>query len=334
MAQSNRTGYMVCVSSTSADSDAELIIRKLQKLCRGAARERIEKALSHPPFSFRRMSFDAAQSAKADLERLGCVVDIREQTGAVSPAETVLWEKEEPLYQARFASGVDEEFLREQTGVFTSKDAAVEAYRTFRTNLLVKMKEEDTNTFVFTSALPKEGKSVTVANVGISLANTGKNTLLVDLDLRSPTLHTYFGVDSSIGITNIVLDSLDAETAISRTVFDRLNLLPSGPLQPNPSEILSSSAVKELMGYLSNKFDVVLLDSPPVIGLTDSVVIGSIISSVFMVVRSGYTPRQQAELAVRMLENVNCRIHGVVLNEVDMAKTRYGLYGYTKSTEK
>lgn len=323
--------YTVCVSLVSDDADKEAIIKRLSRFCRGASREQIEQAIQSPPFSFRRMSFDSAKSAKDELELLGCRADIREGSGVSSPEESVLFERAKRRHGTRMAKEVDEEALQARMRAFASDDLEVEAYRTLRTNILVTIKEEGRNAFLITSASPKEGKSTVVANLGIALASAGKKTILVDMDLRKPVLHLFMDIDNSFGIANIVLDDLEPDAAISHTAFDRLHLLPSGPIQPNPAELLSSKAVRELLAVLAEQFDVVLVDSPPVIGLTDAVVIGSIIGDAFLVVKAGHTPRQQAVLAVRMLEDVKCRVLGTILNEIDLTKPYYRVYAYSRT---
>ncbi|HUT04221.1 MAG TPA: CpsD/CapB family tyrosine-protein kinase [bacterium] len=322
--------YMVCVKEISSDADVRAIIEKLSKFCKGARMEEIEHAIKSPPFSFRRMNFDSAQAAKEELERLGCALDIREGTGVSSAEEQLLFAQTSRKHMMRLAKGVDEQQLLQGLDVFTSEDPSVEAYRALRTNLLVQMKQDGVNSFLITSPSASEGKSTIVANLGIALANAGKKTILVDMDLRHSVLHEFMGVDNSLGVTNVVLDGLDPDSAISHTVFERLHVLPSGPTPPNPAEILSSSSVRELLATLSDDFDVVLVDSPPLIGLTDAVVLGTIVGGVVLVIRAGRTSRQQMSLAVQMLENVGCRVLGAVLNEVDVHKPYYKVYAYSR----
>lgn len=322
--------YTVCVNFVADDVDREALVRKLSRFCRGASKEEIELAIQSPPFSFRRMNFDSAQTAKDDLERLGCRVDIREGSGVSSPEETVLFHRAKQRHSTRMAKDVDEELLQARMRAFASDDREVEAYRTLRTNILVTIKEEGRNAFLITSASPGEGKSTVVANLGIALASAGKKTILVDMDLRQPVLHLFMGVDNSLGLSNVVFDDLDPDAAISHTAYGRLHLLPSGPIQPNPAELLSSKAVRELLEALAEQFDVVLVDSPPAVGLTDAVVIGSIIGDAFLVVRAGHTIKQQAALAVRMLEDVKCRVLGAILNEVDLTRPYYRVYSYSR----
>jgi len=321
--------YVVCVNAVSLDADKQAIIERVSRFCKGAEKEQIKLAVEDPPFSFRRMNFDSAQAAKQELEKLGCTLDIRESAGVFSAEEAVIVEESRRKHKMRLAKGVDEQQMIDNLWVFTSEDIAVEAYRTFRTNLLVRMKRDEVNSFLFTSASPKEGKSTVVANLGITLANAGKKTILVDMDLRNPILHKFMGIDNSVGLSNIVLDGGDPNAVISHTVFDRLHLLTSGPLLPNPAELLSSSSARELLTGLARDFDVVLVDAPPVIGLTDAVVIGTIVGDVFIVVKAGRTSRQRTALAVQMLENVGCRILGAVLNEVDVDKPYYRVYSYS-----
>jgi len=326
----SQESYMVCVNNVSPEADKRVIIERLLKFCKGAERNQIELAVENPPFSFRRMNFDSAQAAKQELEKLGCALDIREGAGVFSAEETVLLEEARRKHRTRLAKGVDEQHMIDSLKVFTSNDIVVEAYRTFRTNLLVRMKQEGVKSFLFTSASPQEGKSTVVANLGIALANAGKKTILVDMDLRNPVLHRFMGIDNSVGLSSIVLDGGEPDAIISHTVFDRLHLLTSGPVPPNPAELLSSSTVRELLASLAEEFDVVLADAPPVIGLTDAVVIGTILGNAFIVVRAGRTSRQQTSGAVRMLENVGCRVLGAVLNEVDVHKPYYRVYTYSR----
>jgi len=220
--------YMVCVNEITSDADVQAIIENLSKFCKGARLDEVEHAVQSPPFSFRRMNFDSAQAAKEELEKLGCAVDIREGTGVSSAEEQLLFAQTSRKHKIRFAKGIDERQLIDSLDVFTSEDPAVEAYRALRTNLLVQMKQDNINSFLVTSPSPKEGKSTTVANLGIALANAGKKTILVDMDLRHSVLHEFMGIDNSLGVTNIVLDSLDPDLAISHTVFERLHFLPSG----------------------------------------------------------------------------------------------------------
>jgi len=322
--------YVVCVKAVSPDADKQAVIERISRFCKGAKKEQIRLAVESPPFSFRRMNFDSAQAAKQELEKMGCTLDIRESMGVFSAEEAVIVEESRRKHKMRLAKGVDAQQMIDNLSVFTSEDIAVEAYRTFRTNLLVRMKHDGINSFLFTSASPKEGKSTVVANLGIALANAGKKTILVDMDLRNPILDKFMGIDNSVGLSNVILDGGDPDAVISHTVFERLHLLTSGPLLPNPAEILSSPSARELLTGLANDFDVVLVDAPPVIGLTDAVVIGTIVGDVFIVVRAGRTSRQRTALAVQMLGNVGCRILGAVLNEVDVQKPYYRVYSYSR----
>ncbi|MBN1592710.1 MAG: CpsD/CapB family tyrosine-protein kinase [Candidatus Coatesbacteria bacterium] len=322
--------YMVCVNNISPEADKNAIIEKLARFCKGAARQDIQVAVDNPPFSFRRMNFDSAQSAKQELEKLGCMLDIREGTGVFSAEETVLLESAKRKHSLRLAKGADEAKMFERVKFFASDDVVVESFRTLRTNLLVRMNQGGINSLFLTSASPQEGKSTTATNLGIAMANAGKRTLLVDMDLRNPVLHSFLGIDNSVGLSSIVFDGIEPNMAISHTVFDRLHLLPSGPLLPNPAELLSSSTVRDLLTDLAGQFDVLLADAPPIIGLTDAVVIGTILGDALIVVRADRTSRQQTGVAVQMLENVGCRILGAILNEVDMHKPFYRVYAYSR----
>ncbi|MGD9100154.1 MAG: CpsD/CapB family tyrosine-protein kinase, partial [Anaerolineae bacterium] len=170
-------------------------------------------------------------------------------------------------------------------------------------------------TLLVTSAAPGDGKSTTLSNLAVTMAQGEKRTILVDADLRRPALHKLFGVSNSQGLTTMaVQESALAEPPLVETGVDNLWLLPSGPLPPNPAEILGSRRMEEIIAALKTHADVVLFDAPPVIAVTDAAVLGTKVDGVLLVVSAGKTRREHALRARETLERVKVRLVGAVLN--------------------
>jgi len=192
---------------------------------------------------------------------------------------------------------------------------AAEAYRTLRTNLYFSSLDRALETLLVTSAAPGDGKSTTLGNLAVTMAQGEKRTILVDADLRRPALHKLFGVSNSQGLTTMIVDeSALAEPPLVETGVENLWLLPSGPLPPNPAEILGSRRLEDIIAALKTRADVILFDAPPVVAVTDAVVLGTKVDGVLLVFCSGKTRREHALRAKEMLERVQVRLVGAVLN--------------------
>jgi len=192
---------------------------------------------------------------------------------------------------------------------------AAEAYRTLRTNLYFSSLDRALETLLVTSAAPGDGKSTTLGNLAVTMAQGEKRTILVDADLRRPALHKLFGVSNSQGLTTMVVDeSALAEPPLVETGVENLWLLPSGPLPPNPAEILGSRRLEDIIAALKTRADVILFDAPPVVAVTDAVVLGTKVDGVLLVFSAGKTRREHALRAKEMLERVQVRLVGAVLN--------------------
>jgi non-specific protein-tyrosine kinase len=207
------------------------------------------------------------------------------------------------------------------------RSPAAEAYRTLRTNLYFFSLDEALETLVVTSAAPGEGKSTTLSNLAVAMAQGEKRTLLVDADLRRPSLHKLFNASNNQGLTTMIVD----EEALTKpplveTGVDNLLLLPSGPLPPNPAEILGSRRMEEAIAALKTQFDVILFDTPPVIVVTDAVVLGTKVDGVLLVVSAGQTRREHALRAKEQLERVKVRLVGAVLNNAPPDQSMGGYY--------
>jgi capsular exopolysaccharide synthesis family protein len=202
------------------------------------------------------------------------------------------------------------------------RSPAAEAYRTLRTNIQFSSLDKPLRTILATSTAADEGKSTTIANLAVTMAQSEQRVILVDCDLRRPTVHTLFGVSNTLGLTSVMLQE-DAPLPLQPTEVPGLQLLPSGPLPPRPADILGSRRMEVLIERLLQQADMVLFDTPPVIAVTDAAVLATKVDGVLLVFRSGATKRDRARDARRLLEKVNANIVGVVMTDVKGERDRY-----------
>jgi capsular exopolysaccharide synthesis family protein len=205
----------------------------------------------------------------------------------------------------------------------------VEAYRVLRTNLQFIDVDAPNKAFVVTSALPGEGKTTTAVNVALTLAMAGSRVLLVDGDLRRPRLAGLLGLEGMIGLTSVIVGSVDLDTAIQHHPSG-LEVLTSGPVPPNPAELLQSQSTTDLIAGLRDRYDVVIFDAPPLLPVTDAALLSSATDGALIVVRHSHTSRDQLHGAYERLAQVGAQPLGVVLNRVPRKKGAggYGAYGY------
>lgn len=209
--------------------------------------------------------------------------------------------------------------MAEQPDLITLTDPrsrAAEAYRTLRTNLTFAALDKPIETLIVTSAAPDEGKSTVLANLAVTMAQGERRTILVDADLRRPCLHEIFGVANDRGLTSMIVEetTMDDPSLIDVGV-DNLWLVPSGPLPPNPADILGSRKMEQVIDGLKARADIILFDASPVISVTDAAVLGTKVDGVLLVVSAGRTRREHAQRAKELLERVQVRIVGAVLND-------------------
>ena len=205
------------------------------------------------------------------------------------------------------------------------RSPVAEAYRQLRTNIQFSTLDKPLRTLLVTSTSPEEGKSTTLANLAITIAQTGSTVILADCDLRRPTIHQLFGVKNGTGLTSVLIDSSAKEFPFQDSGIPNLRLLPSGPLPPNPSELLGSRRMTELIDQLKEEADFVLFDSPPIVAVTDAAVLATKMDGVLLVIKAGTTKRELAKKAKDLLERVNANLLGVVLNNV---RYETGLHHY------
>jgi capsular exopolysaccharide synthesis family protein len=208
---------------------------------------------------------------------------------------------------------------------FAPKSPVSEAYRSLRTNIQFSKADKKVKTALVTSSVPGEGKSTTVANLAITFAQMGAKTLLIDADLRRPVLHGIFGCSRNEGLTNVLVGRSTLEEAIHQTRIEGLNLLVSGTLPPNPSELLNSKVMIKLIDKVSSLYDFILFDTPPVIAVTDAAVLSTKVDGVVLIVKSGETSREVIERSRMLLDKVNANLLGVLVNGVNI-NMMYGSY--------
>jgi len=210
------------------------------------------------------------------------------------------------------------------------KSSSAEAYRSLRTNILFSVAEAPPRIIVITSAEAREGKSVTVANLGMALAESGYKVLLVDADLRRPTLHQAFHVDRDKGLSTVLAEDLAIDEVIAETDVPNLSILTAGSEQANPSESLGSTRMKKLIEQIREQYDVALFDSSPMLGMTDTTVLALESDAVVIVIKIGKVRRKTLKIALAQLEHVGAKVRGIVLNNVDLKRDRdYYYYSYS-----
>jgi capsular exopolysaccharide synthesis family protein len=209
------------------------------------------------------------------------------------------------------------------------RSVVAEAYRSLRTNLAFARAQSRLRTIVLTSPGPADGKSTTAANLAITFAQQGQKTLLVDADLRRAVLDKTFSIPRTPGLTEVIVGIATFENAVHDTSVENLSVMGSGQLPPNPSELLGSERMREVLAQACARFDVVLFDSPPLLAVTDAAVLSTIVDGTILVVRTGSTTREAVRRAVTQLRNVHSHVLGAVLNDIDIRSgSYYGGYGY------
>lgn len=203
-----------------------------------------------------------------------------------------------------------------------------EAYRVFRTNLQFSGIENPGGALLVTSAGPAEGKTTTAANLAVALAQIGKRVILVDADLRRPSIHNDFGLKNDFGLTSVFLEEgVPVEKVLQSTAVEGLRVLTSGPIPPNPAEMLDSKKMRALLAQLRSESDMVVLDSPPTLAVADASILGSRCSGAVVVIDSGKTRTEAARKAVETLHQTQVKVVGVLLNKLD-SKRGSGYYYY------
>jgi len=214
---------------------------------------------------------------------------------------------------------------------YSPKSTASESYRGIRTSLLFSSADRPPKIILVTSAGPSEGKTLTSTNLAITMAQAGSRVVIVDCDMRKPKVHKMFGIGRDKGMSSVLvsneLDNILQEVII-HTDIPNLDVIPCGPIPPNPSEIIGSQKMSRIMEKLQEQYDRIILDSPPITAVTDSTVLAKFVDGVMLVVHAGVTPRQVVKTGLEQVQGVDANVLGAVLNDVDTGKESYYYYQY------
>ena len=207
------------------------------------------------------------------------------------------------------------------------KNPAAEAYRVIRTSVQFAQAGKELKTIAITSCTPNEGKSMTVANLAIVLTQAGKSVLIMDCDMRNPTVHKNFNLSNKVGLSNCISMGTAVADAVQATAIEGLDALTAGVIPPNPSELLGSERMQNILQRAKEEYDYVLIDTPPVLPVTDSLVLGRMVDGLILVIDSGEIKVEMAREVKNQLVHAGANILGVVLNKVRSEHHGYG-YGY------
>ena len=218
--------------------------------------------------------------------------------------------------------------IRDNYLISHPKSTVAESCRTVRTNILFMSPENPVRRLLITSASPQEGKSTVCINLGITMAQSGSKVVMLDTDMRRPRLHKTFGIKTGVGLTTAILGEADLTKVTHASEVPGLDLIPCGPIPPNPTELFHTERFRKMVEELSERYDRVLFDSPPVLVVADPLILSSMMDGVVLVVKSASTSSDLARRAVRQLRDVNAPILGSVINDLDLEHRDYGYYYY------
>ena len=212
--------------------------------------------------------------------------------------------------------------------VSDSKSIIAEQFRTIRTNIKFSVPDTQLKTILVTSSTPGEGKSTNAANLGVVFAQEGKKVLIVDADMRRPTLHHTFGIFNTVGLSTVLSKQDEFNSAIQETPIVGLFVLPSGPLPPNPAELLSSKSFDAFLKEMKKDYDIIIFDAPPLLSVSDAQVLSHKCDGTLLIVHSGVAEKEDVLKAQSILTTSQAKVLGVVLNNYKMPKNRKYYYQY------
>jgi capsular exopolysaccharide synthesis family protein len=220
-------------------------------------------------------------------------------------------------------NGASKEIPVELISVHSPKSTASEAYRGLRTSILLSSADNKPRVIMVTSAGPLEGKTLTSSNMAVTMARSHQSVLLIDGDMRRPRVHKVFKTDHKKGLSGILAGTDKTADVVIETPVKGLYLLPVGQIPPDPSELIGSKTMGRLLSSLKEKFEIIIIDTPPLTAVTDALVLSQFVDGVMLVTRTGITPRQVIKASLEQLQAAKANILGVVLNGVNTGKDSY-----------
>lgn len=208
------------------------------------------------------------------------------------------------------------------------KNPATEAYRVIRTSIQFAQAGKELQTIALTSCTPNEGKSTTIANLAVVLTQAGKSVLLIDCDMRNPTVHKNFNLSNKVGLSSCISMGTALSDAVQKTSIEGLYALTGGVIPPNPSELLGSEQMKNVLQRAKEQYDYVLIDTPPVMPVTDALIVSRFVDGMILVIASAEIKVEMARDVKKQLQHAGANILGVVLNKVRSEHHGYGYYYY------
>jgi protein-tyrosine kinase len=203
---------------------------------------------------------------------------------------------------------------RKLVAISDTKSYILEQFRTLRTNITFSMPDQELKTILVTSSTPGEGKSTNAANLGVVFAQEGKRVLIIDGDLRKPTLHETFKTFNKVGLSNVIAKKAAYYEAVQETFIVGLNVITSGPIPPNPSELLASKAMDALLLDVKKDYDIIIIDAPPLLSVSDPQILANKCDGTILIVNTGVVEKNAVQKAKTILSNSQSKILGVVLN--------------------
>jgi capsular exopolysaccharide synthesis family protein len=203
-----------------------------------------------------------------------------------------------------------------------------ESYRSLRTNILRVNPTNPPRVFLLSSAHPEEGKTITGVNLAITMAEIGKKTLLVDCDLRRPSVHTVIGMEKEQGLSDILYGAAEWDTMLKFCGVENLGIITSGAVPHNPAEIIGSDKMKWFLEEAKNAFEIIILDAPCLLAVTDGLILSSLVDGALLIIMAEKTPREAVQRSINMLKDVKGNILGVIFNKVNVHRSHYYYYYY------
>lgn len=209
------------------------------------------------------------------------------------------------------------------------KSISAESYRTLRTNIQYSLFDKEIRTILVTSSVPGEGKSTTSGNLALSFAQAGKSVILIDCDLRKPSIHKKFKISNSVGLSEVLIGKIKVEEAANKYT-NKFDILTAGKIPPNPSEMLGSKSMERLLEEIKDYYDIIILDSSPLQAVTDAQVLSIKVDGTILVVKAESTKKDAVLSSKKLLDMVGARILGTVINSVERKSKQYYYYNSEK----